>query len=109
MGKIDNWSSQAYFYKDRTGNILNGEFGLKRSLERFLIIGGVVLTVLGSGNAIRSSNEYENQQQIKENKKLNYEGGLSLLVGFLGFSGLVIGSCYRNGRCQFEKRGFVTD
>jgi len=108
MKKINNWLEQAYFYQDK-GTLLSGAFSLKKSLERALIIGGTTLTILGFGNAIRSSHEYENQPKVEERTRPDYEGGISSLFGFLGFAGMVVGSCLRDGRRQFEKDGFVID
>ena len=107
MGKLDKFLSQNYYCEKGTTE-QKSRVGLRKSIERILIIGGIISTTLGFGNAIRSCNELD-YNRIETEKKHNVEGGVSLGIGFLGFTALVIGGGFRNGRKQFERQGFLDD
>lgn len=120
------------FHKDRSGRIVKSRWGLRRSIERYLIIGGLILTPLGFGKAIQSFSAHENQKRYDTIENIvNYESGKSSLhkkllreneinkrsnpvaanyglIGVFGLAGLMLGFGYRGDRREFEYQGFNT-
>ncbi len=107
MSELDSLSSQTPF-KNKETQEQKSKNGLRKSIERMLIIGGTVLLFSGFGNAISPSSNFDYSQanKIGADKRYNCEGGISLATGFLGFASLVLGAGYRNSRRQIEKYGF---
>lgn len=132
MKKVESkgFFAQKYYYQKGTPQEKSG-FGLRKSVERLVIIGGTLLTLDGFGMAIDSCSKLEQAKRTDTIENIvNYEEGKYSLrqkllieeeinnrlippetyfLGVLGLISAVIAGCYRSGRRQFEKKGYVID
>jgi hypothetical protein len=132
MSKLASYINERQFYGKGTPQERSG-LGLRKSIEKAMIVGGLALCLLGSYTCISSSREFAEKKRLnvienvvgyKEGKhslrekmlredEINHRPdtmtAVALPVGFLGFFSLLMGLGYRGSRKEFEKYGFVND